>query len=86
MSFAIFNLVEYMPVEIVLIISAGVRTRLTTFDEHFNSWVGLEYKPWDFLFRKRKISNSTSSGVTKFKSKAESGELDLFIISKSMTV
>ena len=55
---------------------------LTTLDEYFNSWVGHEYKPWDLLFGMRKISNSTSAGVTKLKANDKTGELVLFIKSK----
>ena len=75
--FAIFSLVGYIPVEIErFIISASVL--LITFDEYFNNWVGHEYKPWDLLIGMRKISNSTSAGVTRLEANEESGELDLF--------
>ena len=71
----------YIPDEIErFIISASIL--LTTFVEYFNSWVGHEYKPCDLLFGMRKISSSTSAGVTKLKANDESGELVLFIKSK----
>ena len=79
--FAIFSLVGYIPVKIErFIISSSVL--LITFDEYFNSWVWHEYKPWDLLIGMRKMSNSTSAGVTRLKANKESGELDLFKKSK----
>ena len=61
--FAIFSLVGYLPVEIERFIISAI-VLLITFDEYLNSCVRHKYKPWDLLFDMRKISNSTSAGVT----------------------